>query len=224
MYKPKEQKELNFIEFAKKGRAKSAKEKMAISQGLEEFWDKKGRAIVTVGGGSAAAAGALLLAGKSGKLPKGVGLRGMRKGNASPFKKPGMTAGQARRKQSLATAMDDASKLGQDKFNPKRMLPGASEMGTGGALVSTSKGVLSKSPSANLRNAAREIYQKGRQLSNQTITAGGETRKAISEVLNTPSSKLKGDPIYEGSKRAYKKARKDINTTGSFIKRQLGRK
>jgi hypothetical protein len=67
-------------------RARSAKEKQAISQGLKEFWDDKGRSILKVGGAGLAVGGALTLAAKSGKLPKGLGKKGMRNGHKAPMK------------------------------------------------------------------------------------------------------------------------------------------
>lgn len=57
----------DFIEFAKRG-PKSAEEKRNIKKGLKKFWDKKGRAVMTVGAG-AAALGGITLAAKSGKIP-----------------------------------------------------------------------------------------------------------------------------------------------------------
>ena len=57
----------DFIEFAKRG-PKSAQEKQNIKKGLKKFWDKKGRAVMTVGAG-AVALGGVTLAAKSGKIP-----------------------------------------------------------------------------------------------------------------------------------------------------------
>lgn len=65
----------DFIEFARRG-PKSAEEKRNIKKGLKKFWDKKGRAVMTVGAG-AAALGGITLAAKSGKIPVPGGAKSM---------------------------------------------------------------------------------------------------------------------------------------------------
>lgn len=60
----------DFIEFTRRG-PKSAEEKRNIKKGLKKFWDKKGRAVMTVGAGALGTAGAITLAAKSGKIPTG---------------------------------------------------------------------------------------------------------------------------------------------------------
>jgi hypothetical protein len=66
--KKEEFKAKDFIEFSRK--PKTAEQKANIKKGLKKFWDKKGRAVLTVGA-AGTAAGGLLLAAKSGKIPTG---------------------------------------------------------------------------------------------------------------------------------------------------------
>jgi hypothetical protein len=191
-------------------RARSAKEKQAISQGLKEFWDDKGRTVLKVGGAGLAVGGALTLAAKSGKLPKGLGKKGMRNGHKAPMKMlpPGKSGTTAK-----DLIMDDLAKLGQDRISP-RMLPGASEMGTGNAMVLANP--------RGIRDASREIFQRGRKLSNDVIETGRATRAGFDEGYATASTE-KGLSYFLGRQaaKADRKGKEGVNKMAAALKRRL---
>lgn len=191
-------------------RARSAKERKAISQGLKEFWDKKGRSVLAVGGAGLAVGGALALAAKSGKLPKGKGVKGMRNGNAPllPSIKQGGTVEDLMR--------DDLTRLAKDRISP-RMLPGAAEVGTG------AKDVVKYTPPANgIQQAAREVFQRGRKLSGGVVNTGRATRQGFDEGYAVASTE--GGVSYFIGRQASKidrRGKQMVNDLGTRLKRRI---
>lgn len=209
------------IQFSRKGRAKTAKEKQAISKGLEEFWDKKGRSVMKVGAAATGTAGLLLLAGKSGKvkLPKG-GLKNVR----NNLNNPGVSKAASAAAKSLRPTVkpDNVAELGKDVVKTTRMLPGASEVGTSGPLAKSSGssgGLMGK-----VTNGGRDIVQRGRKLGNEVINTGQATRAGFDEgyaTANTEQAKKGGGVFGRAAARIANRGKQDIAKSRKAIKDHL---
>lgn len=145
----------DFIEFSRRGPRgpRSAKERRNIAQGLQQFWDKKGRAVLTVGAAGLATGGALALAARTGRIP-GKGIK-----NISQKVMSGKKA------SSLLPPASGVS-------NQPRLLPG----GTTGNIAKNVPGVDSK-------NIVTQVAKTTGGAGGRAYGAGKATRKAVAEGI-----------------------------------------
>ena len=155
MYKSNKQKDFNPIEFSRRG-PRSASERQNIRKGLKKFWDKKGRAVLTVGA-AGTAAGGLLLAARSGRLPTGKAI--------SNVKQKVMSGKAAQKMLPPASGVN----------SQPRLLPGSSAKSN---IAKTVPGVSSK-------NIVTQVAQTTGGASGRAYGAGKATRAAMQDGYKT---------------------------------------